>query len=109
VSDLPITHNLSAYHGDTWSKTFRLVRAGAPVNLTGATIECEARAPSGEVAPLTVTIEDPTDGRFNLKLPADLPPWSYLYDVEVTENNGVTLTWIKGTLTVTRDVTNEAA
>lgn len=102
---LPVIHNLTAYRGDTWSQVFRL----SPANLTGATVESEARAPNGSITPLVVVIEDAADGRIRLELPTGFAASSYQFDVEVTEVGGKVTTWIKGTLTVMRDVTNEVA
>ena len=107
---LPVTHDLTAYRGDSWYQEFRLKRDGLPVNLTNATVESEARptrASKGLAVSLSIVIEDATDGRFKLALPEDgLPPATYAYDVEVREGTEVR-TWIKGSLIVWRDVTNE--
>jgi hypothetical protein len=80
-----------------------------PEDLSGATIASEARNTKGVVFGLTVTIDNAVAGLFSVGLPAapnDLPPDNYTYDVEVTKSGAVT-TWIRGRLTVARDVTNE--
>lgn len=60
-----------------------------------------------ERTPLVVEVDDPTGGHVFIRLPAEsLPVASYFYDVEITED-GVVTTWVKGELTVERDVTNE--
>ena len=66
---LPVTWDLSAYRGDTWAQSFRLLRDGEPVDLTTATVESEARDKVGEVTALEVEIVDATDGRISLSLP----------------------------------------
>ena len=106
---LPVVWDLSAYRGDTWSQSFRLLRGGQPLDLSGATVESEARAKDGTKTPLVVSVEDAADGRINVSLPeAFLPFGNYRYDVEVAENGSVT-TWVRGALKVERDVTNEPA
>jgi FtsP/CotA-like multicopper oxidase with cupredoxin domain len=103
---LPVSSDIAAYRGDTWSQEFRLTRAGAPVDLTGATLTAEARSRSGVTTPITVTVTDALDGRIALSLPTTLGPGLYTYDIEVDQGGTVT-TWIQGTLTVARDVSNE--
>lgn len=102
---LPVIHHLSAYRGDTWSQVFRLVKDGAPEDLTGATVESEARSPSGTITALVITVEDAADGRIKLEMPPDFLAGSYQYDVEVTKG-GEVKTWIRGNLSLTPDVTN---
>jgi hypothetical protein len=106
---LPVICDLKPYRGDSWSQTFRLKRDGTPVNLTGATVESEARlANDAATTPLVVTIADAASGLITLRLPVGgLPVGGYVYDVEVAEPGGTITTWIRGRLTVTRDVTNE--
>ena len=106
---LPVVWDLSAYRGDTWSQGFRLLRGGQPLDLSGATIESEARAKDGTKTALVVQVEDAADGRINVSLPPTFLPFgNYRYDLEVAENGSVT-TWVRGALKVERDVTNEPA
>ena len=35
---LPVLVNLNAYHGDSWSQTFRFLEGSIPQYLTGATV-----------------------------------------------------------------------
>ena len=44
---LPVTWDLSAYRGDSWAQSFRLLRDGEPVDLTAAIVEIEARDKDG--------------------------------------------------------------
>jgi len=105
---LPVNYDLDAYRGDTWSQGFRFLRDTTPVDLTGATLKSEARAPDGTSTTLIVQIDDATDGRFGLRLPTPVPPpGRYEYDIELTEPGNVISTWVKGALNVVRDVTNE--
>jgi hypothetical protein len=109
ATQLPAMVNLTAYRGDTWAQTFRLKRESVPVDLTGAVIESWARSGvNGAITHLVVTVTDAAAGEFQLSYdPAGLASASYSYDVEVTQD-GVITTWIRGTLTVTADVTNAA-
>jgi hypothetical protein len=104
-TNLPVTVHLDAYRGDSWSQRFRFLRDSTPVNLSTATVEAEAR--HGSVYELVVTITEPTNGMITLALPSGgLDPARYDYDIEVTDQ-GVITTWVRGKLTVNRDVTNE--
>jgi hypothetical protein len=108
VSDpnLPATVNLTAYHGDSWTQTFRLKYEAVPVDLTGATIAAWAQAWNGTIVQLTTTITNALGGEFQLSVgPAGWVFGSYTYDVELRQGTTVT-TWIRGTLTVTADITN---
>lgn len=104
---LPVTADLSAYHGDTWAQTFRLLDAAdTPTNLAGATVAAWARTPAGDVETLVAAIVDETDGRVTIGFDDPPPdPGTYTYDVEVTAADGSVTTWVRGTLTVQRDVT----
>lgn len=105
---LPAAVNLTAYHGDTWAQTFRLKHEDVPVNLTGATIAAWAQALTGSIVHLVVTLSNAAAGEFQVSIgPDGLPVGSYTYDVEVTQAGAVT-TWIRGSLTVTADITNWA-
>ena len=103
--NLPATVNCKAYRGDDWQQTFRFKTGEEPIDLSGATVESEARhRKTGDVFPLRVAV---SDGAVTISLPAEsLPAGSYEYDIEVDEAGTVT-TWVRGLLIVTRDVTNE--
>jgi hypothetical protein len=116
---LPATVPLVVYRGDTWSQVFRFLSGLVPVNLTGATVQAQARNPAGTHYNLVATVTDPVNGQVTLSLPPGslplIPPlipgvWPgaslYAYDLEVTLAGAVT-TWVAGTLTLIRDVTNE--
>jgi hypothetical protein len=109
TAQLPTRVDLSAYRGDTWSQTFRFKHDTTPVDLTGATVAAWAQPLyTGAVVFLTVTIRDPIAGEVQIALgPDGLPAGSYTYDVQVTIATVVT-TWVRGTLTVTADITPPA-
>ena len=101
--------DLTFYRGDNESQTFRFLKAGEPLDLTGAVVGASALAFGGTTpVSLTVTITTPTSGEVTIASPEEgMPVGNYKYDVEVTKD-GSTRTWIKGTLTVEQDVTNAA-
>jgi hypothetical protein len=105
--DLPVVKHLSVYRGDTWSEGFRFLRGGSPVDLTEAVVEAEARSGVGVVTPLTVSVTNALDGRVSLSLPTGLKAGQYHYDLEVAEADGTIKTWVRGRITLWRDVTNE--
>jgi hypothetical protein len=103
---LPVTYDLRIYHGDTWAQAFRLLQQGAPVDLTGSTVESSAEDTNNVTTALTVTILDAVDGRLQISAPAGtLAVGDYDYDVQVTDASSDVTTWIKGQLIVDPDVT----
>jgi hypothetical protein len=107
MAGLPVSVNLTAYRGDTWSQEFRLLRGEAPVDLTGATVAAEARSDAGARYDLDAAITNAAGGIIVISFPAIHPPaGSYVYDVEVVDGTDVT-TWVNGRITIVRDVTNE--
>jgi hypothetical protein len=106
---LPGTVDLTAYHGDTWSQTFKLYTApNVPLDLTGATVACWAKASRNGQAPVTLTTTvGPGTGEIKIALPASpVPPAGpYSYDIEVTKS-GVITTWVRGLLDIRQDITN---
>jgi len=103
---LPVTVNLSAYHGDTWRQTFRFLKNDAPIDLSSVVIASSAlRRSSSGVSSLGVVIE-PDPGMLTLSLPPGILPGKYWYDIQITESNGDVKTWVRGELTIEKDVTN---
>jgi hypothetical protein len=102
---LPATVDLEWYRGDSSSQTFRFLSAGAPISLTGATVACWAQHSDRTVEQLVVVADG--NGEVTISPPAGgIPPGGYAYDVEVTDQAGVVTTWVRGRLSVERDVTN---
>ena len=99
---LPATIDLDAYHGDTWSQTFRLLEGSTPYDLTGATVTASARNQAGATTALTVTTAGLDPGE--VAISGTLAIGAYDYDIQVVDTNG-TNTWIRGELTVHGDVT----
>src|SRR5215471_15862381 len=105
MADLPVTHNLRAYRGDTWAQTFRLIWEGQPVDLSTSTVTAWAVNCTDRWALVTTGDQD---GYVTVALPdPPLNPATYQYDIEVTDPNAVVTTWIRGRLTVTADITND--
>jgi hypothetical protein len=106
MTELPVTYNLKAYRGDTWSQTFRFVYAGTPVDLTGATVACWAVAKD---IPFALSCATAAEGMVTITMPdPELEPGAYSYDVEVIDVSGTVTTWVRGRLQVEQDVTNAA-
>lgn len=108
MAELPVTYNLKAYRGDTWVQAFRFVYQGAPLDLTGSSVECWLANPDG-VWELPVQ-SGGADGMVTIGLPTDdtIEANAYSYDIEVTDPDGAVTTWVKGRMTVSQDVTNAA-
>lgn len=105
-TELPVTVNLSKYHGDSWSQPFTFKDGDQPHDLTNAVVTSAARVPIEEtVHMLVVTVPDATNGEVTLHPPGEgLPAGQYVYDVQVVQG-GVTLTWVTGKLLIRPDVT----
>jgi hypothetical protein len=101
---LPETVNLDCYHGDTWAQTFRLLDAGAPEDLTGATVASWARK-SELVEPLAAYVTGPGEVTI-APPPAGLARGPWEYDLEITYPDQRVVTWVRGRLIVERDVTH---
>lgn len=106
MATLPITVDLEAYRGDSWTQTFRLLRGGAPIELNDVVIKCVALHISTTTNTDLVVIVEPDPGVFTLALPSDVRAGLYKYDVEITDTVGQVKTWIKGKLEIEKDVTN---
>jgi hypothetical protein len=110
MSELPVTYNLKAYRGDTWSQTFRLIYEGVPVDLSTATVACWAGI-HDLTYPLPVTVADQvaSPGEVTITMPTpSLAVGAYSYDLEVIEQDGTVTTWVRGRLAIEQDVTNAA-
>lgn len=109
--------DLTIYRGDTYKLPLRLRErntngtAGAPLDLTGCTIKAQARTDEDGSTPLasfTVTPDaDPTTGLFTLSLTVVQTKAlrGGVWDVEVTWPDGTVSTYLKGKVTVLKDVT----
>jgi hypothetical protein len=106
MSALPATVNLTAYRGDSWQQTFRLLdSAGNPIDLIGSTVAAWAALNGDQAIVLTTTI-GPDPGLVTMKLPTTITVGAYRYDLEVSGLDATVKTWIRGRLVVEQDVTN---
>jgi hypothetical protein len=106
MSNLPATYDLQAYHGDTWSQSFRFNDGTNYIDLSTSSVTSEAVARSGADFGASYTLDTTVEsdpGTVTLRLPLGMPVGDYSYDVQVTTGQGIT-TWIRGTLTVIPDV-----
>ncbi len=101
---LPVTANLIAYHGDSWSQTFRLLQGDQPVDLNGIGVSSRCKGSDGQTYDMLLWIDDPTGGVFHIAIPAEAGPDLYSYDIEMVDAGAVT-TWITGRLQIRPDVT----
>jgi hypothetical protein len=92
--------------GDSQAQTFRLLTdPDTPWDLTGVTVNAQARSTLGAVTALPVQIDDPTTGVLAVHSPPNgLDPDVYDYDVQFGDGQQVA-TWIHGRIQVRKDVT----
>jgi hypothetical protein len=100
--------------GDTWpGVSFTVIVNGEPLPLTGASIRMMLRNTSNAIKKTFtsevdggITITDGEDGDFQIdEQIIDIPAGRYKYDIEFTLANGDVKTYIKGTWTITQDIT----
>lgn len=99
--------------GDTFKgQTFGYERNGAPIDLTGATINLMLKKTKTGPSAFTfstgnnITITDAVNGRWSLDSTViDIEAGTYYYDVELTENNGNVSTYLSGKWVILQDVT----
>jgi hypothetical protein len=103
---LPVTINLSVYHGDTLRQPFRFLKSGAPIDLSSADVEASARERWGSTVFPLIVVKEPDPGLVTLSLPSDIHPGTFTYDIQIIEENGDVKTWIKGELIIEKDVTS---
>jgi hypothetical protein len=102
-----IETQLSFFRGDDWRQLFALGAEETPMDLTGFTIECQAKRGATTI---TIGIEE-TDlsvGQFALTLDKDVTETmlgKYNYDVQLTDLSDFTLTRITGVINVAPDIT----
>ena len=78
--------------GDTHSISWRVQAAGAPLDLTGATVRLLARAtwPRGDLLELAATVPDPVGGLVEHVLSGNLAVGVYDVELEVTRAGVIT-------------------
>jgi hypothetical protein len=106
----PGTFNLAIYQGDTYEWTFRIWQDPAktmPYDLTGATVESQIRdKPEGaESVTLTCDLTLPNIVTVSLDAASSALVRSGVWDLQVTFDTGWVSTFVRGSVTVTPDVT----
>ena len=112
---MPGTYNISHYKGDTRdTETFVYSESSVAVDITGYSILMQVRA--SEQGPLVAefssegghfTITDASNGTFTLdEQIIDIASGVHVYDLQLTSPLGKVITLLKGTFTVTQDITN---
>jgi hypothetical protein len=113
---MPADFNLVLYRGDTGRWQFRLwadADKTDPIDLTGVTVQTMLRdkATSGSfviVLDCVVTLPNIIDMTLTSEQSRDLPPKG-VWDLQLTYPSGDIVTPLKGTVSVTQDVTYAAA
>lgn len=111
IDFMPANYDLKLYKGDYFPLKLTLKdNAGVAINLTGYTAKAQIRATFDDPNPYNFTATmNPTAGEVNFELPssvsATIPAGTYIWDVQVTDPNGNTRTYIAGDVTVHDEVT----
>ena len=111
----PAKLDLSCYRGDTFTRTFVFKDGGEPIAYSnGETPRMQIRERDVDENPVADWIgaywtNDLPNGEFVLVVPAAetalLDKRSYVYDMQITDDDGVVTTWIYGDFTATGDRT----
>ena len=113
MSVLPGVYNIDVYRGDSYSAVLTYKENSVGVDLTGCTIvgSIKMTAVSPVVASFTVAIDADqvtNPGQFVISLTAAQTAAfeieSGVYDIQCTYTTGVVQTFLKGSFTVTKDV-----
>jgi hypothetical protein len=105
VDQQPEPVNLVTYQGDTWSQTFRFLKApDEPWDLSNVFVKATARSTLGQLTQLNVGVDEAA-GTVTIGYPlAGLDPDLYDYDIQFNDGTK-TVTYIHGRLRVKGDVT----
>jgi hypothetical protein len=112
ISNLPGAVNFKVYQNDTLTKTLTITDdADDPIDLSAATIKMEVRSSVGGTVQFTfesgdgITVGGTDDNVITISKLVDITAGSYLYDLEIIYSGGEVQTLIKGSFTVTADIT----
>lgn len=112
---LPVSKNITVYQGDTFDLVFRLRNPdtsegpGSYIDLTGCTAKAQVR--STEIDPTVLAEFTPTvdgvNGQVSLRLSSTQTAGlaAGVWDVQLTFPDGTIKTYLKGTVTVVKEVT----
>lgn len=113
----PATQNIALYQGDTWKQTMHVYgrnmdgSQGDPVDLTGATPTAQIRATESSPIAIDITCaltDQGTDpGGIDMSLTAEETTQAVKgkWDLQLEWSNGDIQTLVKGSVTVTAEVT----
>lgn len=107
------TYNFTVINNDTYNgTTITLLNDTTPIDLTGATIELQARRKGtneliwGIDTTDGITLSDPTNGVFTIdEQVIAATDGTFPYDVQITFIDGRIKTYISGEITILRDYT----
>lgn len=108
----PAQYDTGIVRGDTYSQAFNFRAAGLPLDLTGATPRIQLRKKAGELIDAFALDNGITINTNTLywtivnSRTAGYETGKYVFDIEITAG-GVTRTYITGTFTVQKDITQE--
>lgn len=107
--------NFQNIKGDTFEQvSFEVKVNDVAVDLTGAVIKMQLRKEYGGVIGLSltsvanagITITNAALGSFKINQQViNIPPYNYLYDIEIHFADGTVKTWISGNFQILNDVT----
>ena len=107
--------NFQNIKGDTFEEVnFEVKINDVAVDLTDSIIRMQLRKEYGGVVGLSltsvedtgITITDAVNGLFKInKQVINIPPYNYLYDIEIHFADGTIKTWISGNFQILNDVT----
>lgn len=110
---LPGVYNLELYRGDSYQWRFTLwddAEMTEETDLTDATAACEIRDRSGgadiTILDCTITLPNIIDVVFESPLWADEVPTKGFWDLQLTWTPNIVRTVVRGTVTVTGDITD---
>jgi hypothetical protein len=115
---VPATFNLTIYQGDTFSRSFQLVRVvggeEVPIDLSEQVPLCQARLrPEFEdvIAQFDVSYIDAESGQFTIELDNErsrLLPRVSFYDIQTFDPvTGIVKTWLAGKILSPREVSRD--
>ena len=113
-TDVAIYNIPNQRRGDTWDgiPSLGIKENGIPVNLSGAAVSMELRQEYDAPVALTLTTTNSTilinSNLSSVCIPpfiVDIPPATYLYDIQVVYATGRIKTYVQGNWTIYFDVT----
>ena len=117
--DVPGTYNITIYRGDDWKKSLTIDIDGVVVDLTCCDILAQIRpSANSSIIFATIAVEnrDDTAGTFDLVLShtetgdtdtnklGNPNVTTGIWDLQITSAGGLVDTWLRGTVTITADV-----